>query len=99
MNFLHFQSSLRVHETILGGSSQEYASRPHITFRMPSFVVKCLTWLRNQKPSFDGKDLLPLGIDIQRGAIIMGNRSTPNLLVAEFQNAFGTYGIVPVSVV
>lgn len=89
--------SLQLHIAILDVSSQVYPSRSHITFRMPSFFVKSLTWLRNQMPSFEGKDLLPLGIDIQRGVILIGNPSTPNLLVAEFQNAFGTYGIVPVS--
>ena len=65
---------------------------------MPSFVVKGLSWIRNQMPSFDSKDLLPLGIKIQKGAIILGNASTPTLLVAEFQNAIGTYGVVPVGI-
>jgi hypothetical protein len=65
---------------------------------MPSFVVKGLTWLRKQMPSFDPKNLFPFGIDIQTAAIILGNPSTSNLLVAEFRNAFGTYHIVPVSI-
>jgi len=49
-------------------------------------------------PSFDSKDLLPIGIRIQKGAIILGNPSTPTLLVSEFQNAIGTYGVVPVGI-
>lgn len=66
--------------------------------RMPLFAAKGLSWLRKQMPSFDPKNLLPFGVDIQTGAIILGNPSTPNLLVAEFRNAVGTYGNVPVSV-
>ena len=72
---------------------------PHVTgesLRMPAFVKTSLAWFRQQLPSLDPKDMLPLGIDIQTGAIILGNHSTPNLLVAEFRNASGTYGIVPV---
>lgn len=66
------------------------------SLRMPAFVKTSLAWFRQQLPSLDPKDMLPLGIDIQTGAIILGNPSTPNLLVAEFRNALGTYGIVPV---
>ena len=72
---------------------------PHVTresLRMPAFVKTSLSWFRQQLPSLDPKDMLPLGIDIQTGAIILGNHSTQNLLVAEFRNALGTYGIVPV---
>jgi len=56
-----------------------------------------MAWVGQQLPNLDPKDLLPLGIDIQTGAIILGNQSTPELLVVEFQHAFGTYGIVTVS--
>ena len=83
-------------------SSSESASHfhsPPVTrefLRMPAFVRTSLAWFRQQLPSLDPKDMLPLGIDIQTGAIILGNHSTPNLLVAEFRNASGTYGIVPV---
>ncbi|KAF9529375.1 hypothetical protein CPB83DRAFT_789894 [Crepidotus variabilis] len=77
-------------------SSQFYPpSNQRSAFKIPSFVSNGLTWLNNQLPNLDPKDLLPLGIDVQTGAIILGNSSTPSLLVAEFQNAFGTYGIVP----
>ncbi|KAJ3517254.1 hypothetical protein NLJ89_g626 [Agrocybe chaxingu] len=63
--------------------------------RLPNFITNALNWLRLQLPNLDPKDLLPLGIDVQTGVIILGNPSTPSLLVAEFQHAFGTYGIVP----
>ena len=45
-------------------------------------------------PNLDPKDLLPVGLEVTKGAITIGNTSTPNLLVAEFQRAEGTYGIV-----
>lgn len=72
---------------------------PHVareSLRIPAFVKTSLEWFQRQLPSLDPKDMLPLGIEIQTGAIILGNPSTPNLLVAEFGNALGTYGIVPV---
>ncbi|KAG6849567.1 hypothetical protein H0H93_007348 [Arthromyces matolae] len=45
-------------------------------------------------PSLDPKDLLPLGIEITKGAITCGNNSTPNLLVAEFRRSEGTFGLI-----
>lgn len=45
-------------------------------------------------PNLDPKDLLPIGISAMRGVIIVGNGSTPNLLVTEFQKAEGSFGIV-----
>lgn len=45
-------------------------------------------------PSLDPKDLLPCSLEVSKGAITIGNASTPNLLVAQFQRAEGTYGIV-----
>ncbi|KAJ3735770.1 hypothetical protein DFJ43DRAFT_832425 [Lentinula guzmanii] len=63
--------------------------------RTPAFLADLVAWVRGQLPNLDPKDLLPLGLDIAKGAIICGNPSTPNLLVAEFQRATGTFGIVP----
>jgi hypothetical protein len=63
---------------------------------VPAVLHRALVWVRGQLPTLDPKDLLPLGIHIQKGAIILGNPSTPSLLVAEFQDALGTYGITPV---
>ena len=45
-------------------------------------------------PNLDPKDLLPISLEITKGAVTIGNSSTPNLLVAEFQRAEGSYGIV-----
>lgn len=53
-----------------------------------------MEWVRQQMPNLDPKDLLPISIEVTKGAITIGNSSTPNLLVAEFQRAEGTYGIV-----
>jgi len=63
---------------------------------MPETLTNAVAWFKSQLPTLDPKDLLPLGIDIQTGAIILGNPSTPNLLVAEFRNGIGTFGIVSV---
>lgn len=35
-------------------------------------------------------------MEVEKGTIICGNSSTPNLLVAEYKKAEGTYGVVPV---
>lgn len=45
----------------------------------------------------DPKDLLPISLEVVKGAFIIGNESTPTLLVAEYRRSEGTYGIVPVS--
>lgn len=41
--------------------------------------------------------MLPISIEVSKGAFIIGNHSTPTLLTAEFLRSEGTYGIVPVS--
>ena len=64
--------------------------------RTPKFLKGWIIALRQQMPSLDPKDLLPLGIEIRKGAIVVGNESTPTLLCADFKSAEGTYGIVPV---
>lgn len=53
-------------------------------------------WIKRQLPHFDPNDLLPFGIEVIKGAIICGNSSTPNLLVAEFTRTEGTFGVVKV---
>lgn len=60
----------------------------------PRFIVRIYFWLKRQMPSLNPKDLLPIGISATKGVIICGNGSTPSLLVAEFQKAEGSYGIV-----
>jgi hypothetical protein len=54
--------------------------------------------LKQQLPSLDPKDLLPLGVEIKKGAIVVGNQYTPTLLVIDFKSTEGTYGIVPVRI-
>lgn len=66
------------------------------SIQLPGFLKKAWVWLKAQLPNLDPKELLPLGLSIRTGAIILGNPSTPNLLVVEFQNAAGTFGIVSV---
>ncbi|KAJ7770170.1 hypothetical protein DFH07DRAFT_1004242, partial [Mycena maculata] len=64
------------------------------SLRLPIAVQSAWQWVRRQLPTLDPKDLLPLGVEITRGAITCGNPSTPNLLVAEFQRTEGMFGIV-----
>ncbi|KAJ6625576.1 hypothetical protein B0H10DRAFT_1782666 [Mycena sp. CBHHK59/15] len=64
------------------------------SFRLPMSVQNAWHWVRRQLPTLDPKDLLPLGIQVTKGAIICGNPSTPNLLVAEFQRTEGMFGVV-----
>ena len=56
-----------------------------------------LEWVRSQLPRIEFKDLLPISMEVEKGAIICGNASAPNLLVAEYKKAEGTYGVVPVN--
>ncbi|PCH43678.1 hypothetical protein WOLCODRAFT_122406 [Wolfiporia cocos MD-104 SS10] len=62
--------------------------------KSPNLIKRTVDWIESQLPQFDPKNLLPIGIEASRGAIICGNASTPNLLVAEFSKAEGTYGVV-----
>lgn len=62
--------------------------------RTPKAIKRGMHWLQRQMPNLDPKDLLPISLEVLKGAITIGNASTPNLLVAEFQRAEGTYGIV-----
>ncbi|KAF5386043.1 hypothetical protein D9615_002215 [Tricholomella constricta] len=61
---------------------------------IPYGARKAVAWIKRQLPNLDPKDLLPLGIEVTKGAITCGNNSTPSLLVAEFQRSEGTFGIV-----
>lgn len=63
---------------------------------MPHGIQRIVTWIKRQLPSLDPKDLLPVGMEITKGAITCGNNSTPNLLIAEFQRSEGTFGLVEV---
>ncbi|CCM03589.1 uncharacterized protein FIBRA_05726 [Fibroporia radiculosa] len=62
--------------------------------KSPSFIKRAVNWIKLQAPNFDPKNLLPMGIEVTKGAIICGNASTPSLLVAQYSKAEGTYGIV-----
>lgn len=64
--------------------------------KAPSLVKRGAEWMKSQLPSLKLTDLLPVSIEADKGAILCGNVSTPNLLVAEFKDAEGTFGVVPV---
>jgi hypothetical protein len=53
--------------------------------------------MEHQLPSLDVRDIMPVGLEASRAAIVCGNESTPELLVSEFRHAEGTYGFVQVS--
>jgi hypothetical protein len=55
-------------------------------------------WLSAQVPTFELHDLLPIGINIIRGAIVVGNDSTPTILIGDFKRADGTFGTTPVNI-
>ncbi|EAU91786.1 hypothetical protein CC1G_04554 [Coprinopsis cinerea okayama7 len=78
-----------------GSTAYPPASSGKRSLPIPLTIQRAFNWLKNQLPSLDPKDLLPLGVEVTTGAIILGNASTPSLLVAEFQNADGTFGVVP----
>ncbi|KAJ7783252.1 hypothetical protein B0H16DRAFT_1877649 [Mycena metata] len=64
------------------------------SLRLPVAFQRAWHWVRRQLPTLDPKDLLPLGIEVTKGAIICGNPSTLNLLVTEFKKTEGMFGIV-----
>ncbi|KAF4598557.1 hypothetical protein EYR38_006961 [Pleurotus pulmonarius] len=64
------------------------------SFKAPPVVRRLVNWFNRQLPNLDPKDLLPLGIDVTKGVIIIGNKSTPNLLLAEFEHTGGIFGVV-----
>ncbi|KAF7361830.1 hypothetical protein MVEN_00527500 [Mycena venus] len=76
-----------------GRQSSQRSTTPG-TFQLPVAFQRAWHWVRRQLPTLDPKDLLPLGIEVTKGAIICGNPSTPNLLVAEFRRTEGMFGIV-----
>ncbi|KAF8893814.1 hypothetical protein BD779DRAFT_1669348 [Infundibulicybe gibba] len=74
-------------------SGQQFPFRSS-SLHIPKLLTDIFYWFKRQLPNLDPLDLLPLGIEVTKGAIICGNNSTPNFLVAEFQRTEGTYGIV-----
>jgi hypothetical protein len=54
------------------------------------------TWIGHLLPKMDLQDFFPIGLEINKGALVYGNMSTHHLLALEFQNAEGTYGTVQV---
>ena len=52
--------------------------------------------MKRQLPDLDPRSLLPLSIEITKGAITIGNHAVDNLLLAQFSRAEGTFGVVQV---
>lgn len=94
-----FSSPWRTTALIIGltaPSSSFYPPLTRTTLSVPLSVRNTILWIKRQLPNLDPKDLLPLGLEVTKGAITCGNSSTPNLLVVEFQRTRGTFGIVEV---
>ncbi|EMD37359.1 hypothetical protein CERSUDRAFT_114033 [Gelatoporia subvermispora B] len=85
------RTSGRADASILGPPISLVSS---IYMRTPAPVKRAITWVHMQLPKLDPKELLPISFEATKAAIICGNGSTPNLLVAELSKAEGTYGIV-----
>ncbi|CAK5265757.1 unnamed protein product [Mycena citricolor] len=64
------------------------------SLRLPVAIQRAWTWIRRQMPTLDVKDLLPLGIDVTKGAITCGNSSVENIMVVQFQRTEGMFGVV-----
>ena len=60
------------------------------------FPSKIWSWLLTFSPSFDFNDLLPISLEGKRGAIVLGNASTPTIFTIRFGTGSGTYNIGPV---
>lgn len=61
------------------------------------FPSKIWSWLKSFAPTFDLNDLLPISLEAKRGAIVLGNASTPTIFTVRFGTGSGTYNIGPVS--
>lgn len=44
-------------------------------------------------PEIDFNEILPVGLIIGKGALIIGNDSTPSILIMDLANGSGTYGV------
>jgi len=47
-------------------------------------------------PTFDLQELLPIGIEARKCAVILGNDSTPSIFIIDIQQAAGTYSATQV---
>ncbi|EJD45633.1 hypothetical protein AURDEDRAFT_165486 [Auricularia subglabra TFB-10046 SS5] len=50
-------------------------------------------WFSIGLPTLDWMELLPVGLRVERGAIILGNSSAPSIIVARFSSANGTFDV------
>jgi hypothetical protein len=62
----------------------------------PSTIKQIISWIKSQLPILSLTDLLPVSLEVEKGAILCGNASTLDLLVAEYKKAEGTFGVVQV---
>ena len=88
------------HNTLENTRSIEEQRYPPPGFRVAipklDFPSKIWSWLMMFAPSFDFNDLLPIELEGKRGAIVLGNASTPTIFTIRFGTGTGTYNIGPV---
>lgn len=44
-------------------------------------------------PEIDFNEILPVGLIIGKGALVIGNDSTPSILIMDLASGSGTYGV------
>lgn len=81
---------------ILPPSNENHMKQGELPVRR-SRQKSCAYHLETEPGGIDWfRESLPLELNVIRGAIVMGNRSTPSLVVAGFRSAVGTCGAVQV---
>jgi hypothetical protein len=96
-------NSVHVHEfTQSAVTPQPIQEQPYAPFgirlRLPRFDIpsQIWSWLMSQLPTFNFNDLLPIALQAKRGAIMLGNSSTPVVFTARFKSGHGIYCLQPV---
>ncbi|KAA1471307.1 hypothetical protein DENSPDRAFT_799140 [Dentipellis sp. KUC8613] len=72
-----------------------FTRTPALPLKASRYIRRTMEWFTSQLPNLDPKSLLPVSFEGVKGAILCGNASTANTLVAEFSRASGVFGTVP----
>jgi hypothetical protein len=47
-------------------------------------------------PEIDFNEILPVGLQFRKGALVIGNDSTPSILIMDIAGGTGSYGVTQV---
>ncbi|TFY67887.1 hypothetical protein EVG20_g3774 [Dentipellis fragilis] len=72
-----------------------FTRAPALPLKASRYIRRTMEWFTSQLPNLDLKSLLPVSFEGIKGAILCGNASASNTLVAEFSRASGVFGTVP----